>query len=225
MLLAEQLEVPLRERNEMLLVAGYAPRFPERELRDDAEMAPVCEAVDVILAGHDPNPAVVVDRGWNLVAANRTMAALSASVAPELLEPPVNVMRVGLHPDGLAKLTLDGSEFRSYFLDRLQRQVLLTGDPKLADLYEEVSAYPPTSSSKPTPETHTDTERILAPVMRMRAPDGKAELAFFFTVLTFGTAAEVTASELAIELGFPADQATAEALSDLYLAGNRQPSA
>jgi transcriptional regulator with XRE-family HTH domain len=212
LLLAEQLEVPFRERNQMLLAAGHAPTFPERSL-EDPEMAPVREALDVILTGHEPNPAVVVDRSWNLVAANSAMAALAEWVDPALLEPPVNVMRVGLHPRGLAAGIVNLGEVRAYFVGRLERQVAISRDEGLAALLDEVAAYP-----APAYEHDAASEaaagHILTPMMRLRTPDAR-ELSFFFTVATFGTAVEVTASELSIELGFPANAATAEVLQNL----------
>ncbi len=211
MLLAERLEVPLRERNRMLLAAGYAPAFPELSMAEET-MAPVREALDVILQGHEPNPAVVVDRHWNLVAANPTMVAVARGVEPALLEPPVNVMRVGLHPGGLIDTAVNPLDVRRYFVGRLERQVALSADPELARLLEEVADYP-------SPEEHggpasPGVGNVLTPVMRMR-PEGGDELSFFFSVATFGTAVEVTASELSIELGFPADQATVDALRKL----------
>jgi transcriptional regulator with XRE-family HTH domain len=212
LLLCEQLEVPFRERNQMLLAAGYAPIFPERSLRDP-EMAPVREALDVILGGHDPYPAVVVDRGWNMVAANTAMGLLAEGVDPALLEPPANVMRIGLHPRGLAARVVNLGEVRAYFLGRLERQVAISSDRDLAALLDEVNGYP-----APPYEHDAASEaaagHILTPMMRMRAPGGSGELSFFFTVATFGTAVEVTASELSVELGFPADLATAEALKN-----------
>lgn len=212
LLLAEQLEVPFRERNQMLLAAGHAPSFPERSL-EDPEMAPVREALDVILTGHEPNPAVVVDRDWNLVAANSAMGAISRWVDPALLEPPVNVMRVGLSPGGLAAGIVNLGEVHAHFVGRLRRQVAITGDEALAALLEEVSAYPaPPYEHDPAAEAAAGN--ILTPMMRLRVP-GAGELSFFFSVTTFGTAAEVTASELSIELGFPADAATAEVLRKL----------
>ncbi len=212
LLLAEQLEVPFRERNHLLLAAGYAPAFPERSLQEP-EMAPVREALDVILTGHEPYPAVVVDRGWNLVAANAGMVALSAWVDPALLAPPVNVMRAGLHPQGLARWTVNLGEVRAYFLGRLARQVAITGDADLAALLKEVAGYP-APEHEHDPASEASAGQILTPLMRMRGPGGE-ELSFFATVATFGTAVEVTTSELSIELTFPADAATAEALRRL----------
>jgi transcriptional regulator with XRE-family HTH domain len=212
LLLAEQLEVPFRERNQMLLAAGHAPVFPERPL-EDPEMAPVREALDVILDGHEPYPAVVVDRSWDLVAANSTMAALAAGVDPALLEPPVNVMRLGLNPGGLAAGIVNLGEVRAYFIGRLERQVALSADERLAALLDEVVAYP-APPYEHDPASEAAAGNILTPMMRLRIP-GAPELSFFFTVASFGTAVEVTASELSIELGFPADAATAEALKKL----------
>ena len=171
------------------------------------------EALDLILTGHEPYPAVVVDRGWNLVAANSAMATLATWVDPALLEPPVNVMRVGLHPRGLARWTINLGEVRAYFLGRLaasgrdhrgrgSRRAAGGGDGLPAPEYEH------------DPAAETAAGHIITPLMRMRGPDGD-ELSFFATVATFGTAAEVTTSELSIELTFPADAATAEALQNL----------
>ena len=211
-LLAEELAVPFRERNRLLLAAGYAPRFEERAL-EDPEMAGVREALEVILAANEPAPAVVVDRGWNVVAANSAMAALAARVDPALLEPPVNAMRVGLHPRGFARDTLNLGEVRAYFIGRLRRQVEITGDDDLAALLEEVLAYPGPDHDR-HPMTDTVAGQILTPQIQMRGPDG-SDLSLFAAVMTFGTAAEVTTSELSIELTFPADEATALALRNL----------
>ncbi|MGH2831215.1 MAG: helix-turn-helix domain-containing protein [Solirubrobacteraceae bacterium] len=212
LLLAERLEVPFWERNQLLLAAGYAPAFPERSLQDP-EMAPVREALDVILTGHEPYPAIVVDRHWHVVAANAPMGALMQGVDPLLLQPPVNAMRVGLHPRGLAQRVINLGEVRAYFLGRLERQVAITGDAELAALLEEVSGYPaPEYEHDPAAEARAG--QILTPLMRMRGPD-EEELSFFATVATFGTAVEVTSSELSIELTFPADATTARVLENL----------
>jgi transcriptional regulator with XRE-family HTH domain len=206
------LDLPLREQNVLLLTTGHAPAFPERAL-DDPDLAPVREALEVILTGHEPNPAVVVDRAWNLVAANATMAALAGWADPALLEPPINVMRLGLHPRGLARWIVNLGEVRAYFLGRLRRQLAITGSEALSELLAEVSAYPaPEHEHDPVAEALAG--HILTPLMQMRGPDG-VELSFFATVATFGTAAEVTASELSIELAFAADAATTEALRRL----------
>lgn len=212
LLLAERLDVSIRERNQLLLAAGYAPVFPERSL-DDPELASVREALAVILSAQEPCPAVVVDRGWNLVGANRAMAALAAGVDPALLEPPTNVMRIGLHPDGLMKAILNPGDVQAHFIGRLERQVALTGDAELGALLEEVAAYP-RHEREHDPRSTPPASEILTPLFHMRGPGGD-ELRLFSTVATFGTAVEVTTSELSIELTFPADAATAEALHRL----------
>ena len=212
LLLAEELEVPFRERNRLLLAAGHAPAFPERSL-DDPELEPVRKALDLILRGHEPYPAVVVDRGWNFVAANPAMAAVAGMIDPALLEPPVNVMRAGLHPRGMAARILNLGEVRAYFVGRLRHQVAITGDPDLAALYDEVSGYP-APEYEHDPASEAAAGHILTPQIRVLGP-GDRELSFFATVATFGTAVEVTTSELSIELTFPADAATDEALRNL----------
>ena len=208
----EQLEVPFREQNRLLLASGHAPAFPERSL-EDPELLPVREALDQILAGHEPHPAVVVDRAWNLVAANSTMRSLTEEVAidPALLEPPVNIMRLGFHPRGLAPLIVNLGQWRAHFCQRLERQLAVTGDPDLAALLEEVAGYP-IPGDEPDPAPDPEAREMLGPV-RFRAPGG-GELSFFGMFATFDTPFEVTTSELAMELLFPADQATAEALAD-----------
>jgi transcriptional regulator with XRE-family HTH domain len=208
----QRLEVPFREQNRLLLAAGHAPAFPERSL-EDPELQPVRDALDVILHGHEPYPAVVVDRAWNLVAANSAMRGLTEEVVidPALLEPPVNIMRLGFHPRGLAPLIVNLGQWRAHFCQRLERQLAVTGDPDLAALLEEVAGYP-IPGDEPDPAPDPEAREMLGPV-RFRAPGG-GELSFFGMFATFDTPFEVTTSELAMELLFPADQATAEALAD-----------
>jgi transcriptional regulator with XRE-family HTH domain len=203
--LAEQLEVPLRERNQLLLAAGHAPVFEQRAL-DDPDMAPVRDALQAILTGHEPWPAVVVDRRWDMVAANAAVALLTDGVAPELLAPPVNVLRVSLHPDGVAPRIANLGEWRAHLLDRLARQVALTGDAELADLLSELRDYP-----APHEGEHRGATHDLAVPLRLRMPGGRV-LSFISTVATFGTAVEVTASELSIESFFPADALTRQVI-------------
>ena len=205
--LADQLDVPLRNRNQLLLAAGHAPVFEQHAL-EDPEMAPVRRAIDLILAGHDPYPAVVIDHAWEMLGANRAVALLTDGVAPELLEPPVNVLRVSLHPDGVAPRIANLGEWRRHLLDRLERQIALTGDPALAGLLEELQSYP-------APERAPGEPEIAVP-LRLRGAAG--ELSFISTVATFGTAVEVTASELSIESFFPADDRTAAAVRDYVAA-------
>ncbi len=208
----EQLKVPFREQNRLLLAAGHAPAFPERPL-DDPDLAPVRDALDVILSGHEPYPAVAVDRVWNLIAANSPMLALieSVEIDPALLEPPINVMRVGLHPRGLGPLFVNHGDWHAHWLKQLERQLATTGDEQLAALIDEVAGY-----SVPEPEHDVAAEiagsEMLGPV-KVRTPDG-GELSFFGMFASFDTPFEVTTSELAIELLFPADRATAETLHE-----------
>jgi transcriptional regulator with XRE-family HTH domain len=202
--LAERLGVPLRERNRLLLAAGHAPVFDQRDL-DDPEMTPIRQALQLILDGHDPFPAVVVDGAWEMVAANRAVGLLTEGVAPELLEPPLNVLRVSLHPEGLAPRIANLGEWRAHLLERLERQIALTADPALKSLLEELEGYPGPAARGGMPEGHE-----LAVPLRLRTDAG--ELAFISTIATFGTAVEVTSSELSIESFFPADQLTADAV-------------
>jgi transcriptional regulator with XRE-family HTH domain len=204
--LAAELDVPHRDRNRLLLAAGYAPLYPERSL-DDQQMAPVRAAIDLVLTGHEPYPAVVLDAHWNLVAANAPVAVLLEGVGTELLEPPANVLRVSLHPDGMAPRILNLAEWRTHLLERLHRQVSLTGDPALSALAEEAEEWPAPAGGDQVP-----AQDIVTP-LRLRTDAG--ELAFFSTVATFGTAVEITTSEISIESFFPADTATAKALHSL----------
>ncbi len=209
--LAEHLDVPLRERNALLLAAGYAPRFAQTPL-DASEMAPVRDALDVILAGHHPFPAVVADRHWNLVTANESAFALfTGAVAPELLESPANVLRISLHPDGMAPEIANFGSWAPHLVDRVRREVEATGDPVLADLHAELCSYPGVAGSESAQET---VSHLFVPLV-LRRPDG-SELSFLNTVATFGTARDVTVEELTIESFFPADEATAAALRALW---------
>ena len=207
----EKLKVPFREQNRLLLVAGHAPAYPERSL-DDPDLAPVRDALDVILSGHEPYPAVAVDRVWNMVAANAAMFALTEAIDidPELLEPPINVMRVGLHPRGLGPLFVNLGDWHAHWLKQLEHQLAATGDERLASLINEVAGYP---EREPEQDAVSETAvgEMLGPV-RVRTPGG--ELAFFGMFASFDTPFEVTTSELAVELLFPADRATAERLHE-----------
>jgi transcriptional regulator with XRE-family HTH domain len=202
--LADQLDVPLRDRNQLLLAAGYAPIYRERSL-EEPEMEPVRNALDAVLTGHEPYPAAVVDRNWNLVAANRSIEILTAGIAPELMEPPVNVLRASLHPDGMAPRIVNLGEWRHHLLERLGRQVTLTADDELAALYQEISEYP-----APPAEHDPGGAPDIAVPLRLQA--GDTVLSFFSTIATFGTAIEINLAELMIESFFPVDRTTAEYL-------------
>ena len=202
--LAEQLEVPFRERNLMLLAAGYAPAFPELTL-EDPELELLQSGLESILAAHEPYPAVAFDRSWNLVAANSAIAVLTEGVDPALLASPANVMRISLHPDGMAPRIVNLGEVHAHFLDRLRRQVAVNGDEQLAALIEEIAGYP---APELAPDSNSRT--MLGPV-RLRGAGG-IELSFFGMFATFDTPFDVTTSELAIEFIFPAASVTAAAL-------------
>jgi transcriptional regulator with XRE-family HTH domain len=197
--LAEELDVPLRERNRLLLAAGYAPVYGESAM-DSPEMTAVKAAVRKILAGHEPYPAVVVDRRWNMVDSNASAAIFTAGVAAHLLEPPVNVLRLSLHPDGLAPRIVNLGEWRAHLLGRLRREVAVTADEGLRALYDELVDYPCDD-----PESQLDND-VVVPLRMMH---NEAELAFLSVIATFGTPADITVAELAIESFFPADDTTA----------------
>lgn len=200
--LAEFYDVPLRDRNALLLAAGYAPAYRARTL-DDEDMAPVRGALERILAGHEPYPALVVDRGWHLVLANAAVAPFLEGVAPHLLEPPVNVLRLSLHPAGMSSRIANLAEWRGHLLDRLAREAAITGDPDTAALVRELRDYPG-GEEHPTPEGR------IAVTLRLRTDAG--ELAFISTVTTFGTAVDIALAELSVEAFLPADEATARVL-------------
>jgi transcriptional regulator with XRE-family HTH domain len=202
--LAEQLQVPLRERNRLLLAAGYAPRYGARSL-EDPEMAPIRDALGHVLAAHEPFPAFAVDRGWNLVASNSALGVLLEGASEELLQPPVNCMRLALHPEGVAPRILNFGEWRGHLMHRLGRQLALTHDEALAELYEELLTYPGARDHEPS-QASGDI------MVRLRLAGEEGELSFFSTVTTFGTAVDITVSELSIEAFFPADERTAAAL-------------
>jgi transcriptional regulator with XRE-family HTH domain len=205
--LAEQLEIPLREQNHLLLAAGFAPRYGERKL-DDPSLAAAREAVRLVLKGHEPNPAVALDRHWHMVDANTAIAPLIADVPDhKLLEPPVNVLRLSLHPRGLAPRIVNLFEWRSHLLERLRRQLDATGDPVLGELERELLSYP----SGPSTQRAQNAE-VAAIVHPLKLRAGSEILTFISTTTVFGTPLDVTLSELAIESFFPADEATARVL-------------
>lgn len=205
--LAEKLDVPLRKRNELLVAAGFAPVFSERPL-DDPTLQTARRAVDLVLKGHEPYPAIAVDRHWTLVASNAAVGPFLEGTDRSLREPPVNVLRLSLHPGGLAPRIVNVVEWRSHLLERLRRQIDLTADPILIELLEELRSYPVPQVPPPTCPS-ADYAGVVFP-FRLRT--GDVELAFFSTITVFGTPIDITLSELAIEAFFPADAATAAAL-------------
>ena len=205
--LAEQLAVPLRERNALLVAAGYAPVYAERTL-DDPALQAARQAVELVLAGHEPFPALAIDRHWTLVAANKALPLLLTGVAEALLRSPVNVLRVSLHPDGLAPRIANLAEWRAHVLDKLRHQSEATADPVLMDLLEELLAYP-------APSGRLKAEGVAPPggiAVPFRLITEAGVLSFLSTTTIFGTPLDITLSELAVESFFPADAGTAAIL-------------
>jgi transcriptional regulator with XRE-family HTH domain len=202
LLLSEQLDVPIRERNVLLVAAGFAPIFPERAL-DDPALAAARAAIDLVLDRQKPYPAFALDRHWRIAASNAALPELYEDVAPELMQPPVNALRLSLHPRGLAPRIANLAEWRGHLLYRLRRQVELTADAALIELLREVSAYP--GGSHPPAQTSLLEHEIVVPFRIKTAGD---ILSFFSLTTVFGSPVEVALSELALELFFPADDAT-----------------
>lgn len=203
--LAEHLELPIRDRNTFLVSAGFAPEFSELDFDDDG-FAPMRHAIETMLTGLEPNPSFAVDRYWTLIASNAAANVLFDEVSADLLAPPVNVLRVCLHPSGLGKRVLNYDEWRAGILAFLHRQVTITADPRLADLHAELTAY--RRDARPArPETYTAPPPVPAMPLRLASADG--DLTFVSTVTVFGTPTDITLAELAIETYFPLDETTA----------------
>jgi transcriptional regulator with XRE-family HTH domain len=207
--LAERLEVPLRERNVLLVAAGYAPAFPQRSL-DDPALKSARAAIELVLGAHEPNPALAYDRHWNLVSANRMVAPLLEGVPTRLLGQPLNILRLAFHPEALAPRTVNLAEWSSHLLERLHRQCEATADPELLKLYDELKAYPMPARAGPLPSDN------FAIPFRLRL-DGEV-LSFISTTMIFGTPVDITLSELALETFFPADEPTAERMRSMAAA-------
>ena len=210
--LAERLEVPLRERNVLLVSAGFAPVFPQRPLGDPA-LQPARKAVDLVLKGHEPYPAIAIDRHWTLIAHNAAVPPLFGGADPALLQPPVNVLRLSLHPNGLAPRIANLGEWRAHLLTRLRQQIDVTADGELMRLLDELSAYPaPGGAKAPRATVSEDYAGVVVPLQFVT---DAGTLSLFSTTTIFGTPVDVTLSELAIESFFPADAATAALLRGL----------
>lgn len=207
MRLAERLEVPLRERNALLVSAGFAPMYQARPL-DHPDLAAARRAVELVLKGHEPHPALAVDRHWNLVAHNRIVPLLLAGVAPHLLAPPLNVLRLSLHPEGLGPHLANAGQWRAHLLHRLQQQIAATADARLQALHDEIATYP-VAASEPSGDEDRQASDIVVP-FRLRTAQGL--LSFISTTTIFGTPVDVTLQELAVETFFPADTDTQAAL-------------
>jgi transcriptional regulator with XRE-family HTH domain len=209
--LAHHLDVPLRQRNALLLAAGFAPRFSQHSL-DDEGMAGIRAALQRLLDAHHPYPGVVIDRSWNVTLVNDAAAALLGGVSPALLAPP-NIYRVSLHPDGLAPLTLNFTDWAAYLVHQLRRSVTATADPGLEALLAEVLSYPEVAQIRPLLDmAEWDDPPLLVP-LRLASPLG--ELSMFTMITTFGTPLDVTLDELAVELFYPSDERSADILRRL----------
>jgi transcriptional regulator with XRE-family HTH domain len=206
------LDVPLRDRNLLLLAAGYAPLFKETSFQDsDLQLAR--QAVELVLAGHEPYPALAFDRHWTLVAENKAHMRLLRGIDAELLCPPVTVLRLALHPGGLAPRIVNLAEFRGYVFKHLRHDIAVTGDPLPARLLDEFRSYP--EANEHHPPTAATESKYTGLVVRLQLVVSGATLSFFSTSTVFGTPVDITLSELAIESYFPANQQTANALRDL----------
>ncbi|GAA2095941.1 helix-turn-helix transcriptional regulator [Streptomyces albiaxialis] len=208
--LADTLDVPVRERNALLLAAGFAPAFPATPL-DDPSLGTLRGHLERMVAAYEPYPAIVVDGVYDVIAANRGVATLAEGVAPHLLEPPLNAMRLTLHPEGLAPRIRNLPEWRGHLLDQMSRQLALHRSPGLRAVYEEVEAYPLPPGSEERAERTGNGSPFALP---MQIEHGGEVLSFLSTIATFNTPVDVTVSELAVETLLPADPATAKALQE-----------
>jgi transcriptional regulator with XRE-family HTH domain len=206
--LAERLDVPLRERNVLLVAAGFAPVFRERPLQDPA-LASARTAIELVLKGHEPCPALAIDRHWTMVAANAVVPRLAAGADPSLLQPPVNVLRLSLHPRGLSTRIANLAEWRAHLLQRLRHQVDVSADPVLVELLKELQGYPGGSGSPRKAAPSTELANVVVPLQFV---NDAGTLSLFSTTTVFGTPIDVTLSELALECFYPADALTAQAL-------------
>lgn len=203
--LAHRLDVPLRERNLLLTSAGFAPMYSALPL-DDPAMAAARSVVQRVLQGHEPCPALAVDRHWNIQMQNRAVGLLVAGASPALLKPPVNALRLSLHPEGLAPRIVNLAQWSAHVIARLRQQIDLSGDAELRRLEEELRSYPCHARQDQDPSHETS---IVAPFILQTA---LGTLSFISTTTVFGTPIDITLSELAMETFFPADPFTADAL-------------
>lgn len=205
--LAQQLAIPLRERNVLLTAAGFAPVFPQHSL-DDAALSAAHQAVELILRGHEPNPALAVDRHWTLIAANQMVPLLLSAVDASLLKPPVNVLRLSLHPKGLAPQIINYAQWKAHLIERLESEIELTSDALTIELLRELKSY-----SQPATRRLDHANELASRVaIPLRLATEAGELSLWSTTTVFGTAVEVTLAELTIESFFPADAKTSEIL-------------
>ncbi|MER5545518.1 helix-turn-helix domain-containing protein [Streptomyces sp. NPDC002586] len=208
--LAEHLDVPVRERNSLLLAAGYAPHYPETPL-DDPALDALRDGMERLIQGYEPYPALVVDAGYTVVAANRGITMLLDGVPEKLMAPAPNAMRLTLHPEGMAPRIRNLREWRGHLLAQMDRQIALQRSDQLRALYEEVAAYP-------VPEDAQDdapAEPVAYFALPLRIEHEGRILSFVSSISTFNTPMDVTVAELAIETFLPADPATAKYLHTL----------
>jgi transcriptional regulator with XRE-family HTH domain len=209
--LTERLDVPLRQRNVLLVAAGFAPMYREHAL-DHPALQAAREAVELVLKGHEPHPALAVDRHWNLVSYNRLVPLLMQGADAALLAAPVNVLRLSLHPQGIASRIVNLAQWRTHLFDRMRQQIAATADPQLAALLEELRGYPAPASEDSHAPVVGEHAGVVVP-LQLRTDAGV--LSFISTITVFGTPVEVTLQELAVESFFPADAATAAVLRTL----------
>lgn len=211
--LAEHLEVPVRERNALLLAAGYAPRYAETSL-DDPALGALREGLEQLLHGYEPYPAIIVDGTYTVVAANRGIAILLDGLPEHLLTPPLNAMRITLHPEGLAPKIRNLREWRGHLLAQMERQIALARSTELRELYDEVAAYPVPDppDTEPPPADPAPAPPFALP---LRIEHEGRVLSFVSSISTFNTPMDVTVAELAIETLLPADPATVKYLQSL----------
>ncbi len=210
--LTEHLDVPLRERNAILMAAGFAPIYRDRPL-DSPDLAGARAVIQRILDGHDPHPALAVDRHWTMLAANRAVGLLMAGVAGHLVAGPVNVLRVSLHPEGLASRVVNFRDWRSHIFKRLSHEIDVSADPQLSALLDELKSYPVPYEARTMRHAASTGHADIAVPLILTSEAGP--LSFLSTTTVFGTATDVTLSEVTIEAFFPADAETSRAMADM----------
>ncbi|MBA3694295.1 MAG: helix-turn-helix domain-containing protein [Acidobacteria bacterium] len=210
--LASQLAIPLRARNVLLTAGGFAPVFSERPL-NDSSLESARKIVELVLKGHEPNPSLALDRHWNLVAANKAVGFLLSEVDSSLLTPPVNVLRLSLHPKGLAPQIINYAEWREHLLERLRRQIEITADAGLLELFRELKSFPKPKNFKPQNRADRFSNSNIA--VPIQLDTGRGELSFLSLTTVFGTPVDITLAELIIESFFPTDEFTAEVMNEI----------
>jgi transcriptional regulator with XRE-family HTH domain len=211
--LSQELQIPLRQRNTLLNAGGYAEMYPERRLGDPA-LNVVGNIVDIVLSGHEPNPAMAIDHRWNILATNRMIEILLRTADPSLRQPPMNAIRLGLHPAGLAPYIRNFTEWRAHAIVNLKRRIELTADRELVQLLHEVQSYPFANIKEQGTQASKEEFAIV-----LEIETSKGVINLLTTTMVFGTPKDVTVSELAIECFFPQDEQSAKTLRELYASG------